>query len=150
MKKENTQHTTKLTHSQCLKLVKEISKSLSCELNNISWSKYYTNYLNENIREEKDHLRFKPDGIISGITANQGGMFFSVKQIIEYFEQVEKVPDVKNYLFWRKSIYTAFSLVANYRKEIEKALSKNPQYKEVLKMDYCYLASHDKKGNELY
>lgn len=145
---DNQYHTTKLTHNQSINLIKDISRRLSIALDNISWTKYYTDYLKENIKEEKARKNFKPDGIKSGLTVNEGGLFFAVRQIIEYLDG-KKAPDVESYLFFRKTIYTAYSLVAQYKKEILERLD-NIDYKEVLNMDYCYLASHDSKGNKLY
>jgi len=142
-------HKTNLTPDQCIKLIKIISQKLSIALDNISWTKYYTDYLKENIKEEKSHLGFKSDGIRSGMTAYEGGLFFAVQQIIEYLE-TEKKPCLKSYLFCRKTIYTAYSLVAQYKNEILKQIKDIPNYKDVLNMDYAYLASHDKKDNKLY
>jgi hypothetical protein len=132
-----TQEKTTLSKNQQIKLLKEISSQLSYVLDNIKWEKIYTNYLKENIQEEKNHLRMKPEGVIHGLTAYEGGLLFAVQQIINYLTG-ENAPDVKSYLWMRKTVFTAYSIVTNYEKEIKEAL-KNIDYTEVLKMDYCDL-----------
>lgn len=142
-----TTNKTNLSKRQQLELIKKISYRLQV-LDNISWTNYYNDYLKENIKEEKNHRSFKPDGIKSGITTNQGGMFFSVQQIIGFLEG-EEAPDLSGYLFMRKTIFTAYSIVAQYKDKIQEAL-KGIDYKPVLDMDYCYLMQYDNKGNKLY
>lgn len=138
---------TNLSKRQQLELIKKISYCLQV-LDNISWTNYYSDYLKENIREEKNHRGFKPDGIESGITTMQGGMFFSVQQIIRFLEG-EEAPDLSGYLFMRKTIFTAYSIVQQYKDNIQEAL-KDIDYKPVLDMDYCYLVQYDNKGIKLY
>ncbi len=132
-----TQEKTLLSKNQQIKLLKKINNKLSNILDNIKWEKFYTNYLKENIKEEKVHLRMKPEGVIHGLTAYEGGLLFAVQQIINYLTG-EKPPGVKDYLWMRKTVFTAYSIVANYEKEIREAL-KDIEYQEVLKMDYCEL-----------
>jgi len=142
-------HKTNLSKKECLELIKKIDCRLTCALDNISWTAYYTNYLKDNVKEEKSHQGFKPDNIKNGLTVKEGGMFFSVYQIIEYLE-TDKKPMLDSYLYCRKSIYMAYSLVAQYKEKILEQLKDIPNYKEVLNIDYCYLTSHDNKGRELY
>lgn len=132
------QEKTTLSKKEQIKLLKEISSRLASALNDISWTHYYTNYLKENIKEEKDHLRMKPEGVKHGLTAYEGGLLFSVQQIIEYFANSESKPCFEGYIYCRKSIYTAYSLVKTYNEQIKNAL-QGIDYSEVLKMDYCEL-----------
>ena len=145
---QTDQHKTKLSPKQCKELVKKVSYCLARALDNISWSAYYSNYEKENIKEEKAHIDFKPDGIVSGMTITEGGRFFAVKQIIDYLEGA-KAPSIEYYISMRKTVFSAYSLVANYKERILKEL-EGVNYKEILKINYCFLASHDNKGIELY
>jgi hypothetical protein len=132
-----TQEKSALSKNQQIELLKTISGKLSNSLDNISWTAYYTNYLKENIQEERKHLKMKPESIIHGLTVTEGGILFAVQQIIQYLEG-EKPPDLKGYIYMRKTVFTAFSIVAQYGDIIREAL-KDIDYKEVLKIDYCEL-----------
>lgn len=138
------QNTTTLSKTQQIKLLKDLSDKLSRYLDNLKWTAIYTDYLGENIKEEKAHNRFKPDGIERGLTVIEAARYFAVRQIVEYFEG-EKQPSLKHYIEMRKTVFTAYSIAALYREEITKAF-EGLDYKEVLKMDYCFLVQTDKSG----
>lgn len=139
------------TKSQKIQLLKVISNCLAYKLDNIKCEAIYTNYLKDNIKDERNHLRMKPEHVRHGLTANEGGVLFAVKHIIEFFQYKNYglkevyIPKIEDYLSVRKTIFTAYSIVLNYNKEIKKAL-KNIDYSEVLKMDYCDLVQTDKNG----
>ncbi len=141
--------TTKLSKREQIRLIKAISHSLAYKLDNISWTKYYTDYLKDNIQEERNHNIFKPDDIGRGLTISEAGILFAVKQIIEYFVDLNNIPPLIHYISYRKTAFTAYSLVHTYYNEVKEALSKY-DYMEVLKMDYCDLIQHDNNGNKLY
>lgn len=142
---------TKLTKKQQIALISKISSRLSDSLDNITWSNIYTNYLKENIQDEKNHLKFKPESCKHGLTAREGGMFFAVKNIIEFFDHKNVglksvyIPKVEDYLSVRKTIFSAFAIVAKYNDELKEAL-KDIDYREVLNMDYVELVQTDKNG----
>lgn len=143
----------KLSKRQQIKLLKEISYKLAYKLDNIKWEKIYSNYLQENIREEKRHLQGKPESCRHGLTVNEAGTFFAVKQIVEFFQKKNYglesiyIPKVEDYLHIRKTIFTAYAIVANYNSEIAEVL-KDVDYGAVLNMDYVELVQTDKKGNK--
>jgi len=128
---------TVLSKAQQIKLLKKISYKLAYALDNLKWEPIYTNYFKENVKEERNHLKSKPENVYHGLTANEGGLYFAVKQIVDYLEG-EKPPDIKSYIFMRKTVFIAYSLVAQYSDIIKNAL-KDIDHKEVLKMDHCDL-----------
>lgn len=128
--------TTDLSKKEQLEMIKQISSALELCLDNISWEPYYTNYLKANIQDEKQHLKFKPEGVKHGLSAKQGGEYHAVKWIVESLEGHK--PDAESYIFTKKVVFTAYSIVSQYRERIIKAL-RGIEYKEVLKMDYCEL-----------
>jgi len=126
-----------LSKKQQIDLINKLSYNLACELDNLKWNKIYTDYLKENIQEEKNHDNFRHESIKRGLTITEAGKLFAVQQIAEYLNG-DKMPDVSGYLHIRKSVFTAYAIFANYRKEIEKAF-QGLNWQEVLKMDYCFL-----------
>lgn len=141
--------TTQLKKQDQIKLIKKINKELQYLFSSISYGQYYRDYLQENVKEERKHQMFKPDNISSGLSVNEGGTFFAVKQVIEFLTNPKKAPDLEAYLYLRKAIYTAYALTENYRADILTAL-KDIDYNEVLKIDYCDLMQYDNQGNKLY
>jgi len=127
----------KVTKAEALKVINKASSELAYALDNIKWSKLYTDYLKENIAEEKSHDRFRGDSISRGLTITEAGKLFAVKQIVEYYLG-EKAPDVACYSYMRKSVFTAYSLVALYREYVEKAL-KGIDLEVINGLDYCEL-----------
>ena len=132
-------HTAKNTvsKSKALAEINKASYNLAYALDNIKWSKLYTDYLKENIQEEKSHDNFHGDSIQRGITITEAGKLFSVQQIVKYY-QGEKAPDVACYSYMRKSVFTAYSLVSLYREAVETAL-KDINLELVNGLDYCEL-----------
>ena len=141
-----------LTKNQQITLIKKISSNLAYILDNIKMESIYSNYLKENINEEKRHLNFKPDNCNHGLTAIEGGIFFAVKQIVEFFQHKNYglkdvyIPKAEDYLHIRKTVFTAYAIVTNYNDQIKDVL-KIDECMEVLKMDYVCLVQTDKKGN---
>ena len=125
---------------KAVKVINEASGKLSYKLDNIKWSKLYTDYLKENIQEEKNRDRMRPDSISRPLTITEAGKLFAVQQIVNY-SLGEKAPDVAGYTYMRKSVFTAYSLVAQYKKEIGEALEgfdldyiKSLDYAEIMKV----------------
>ena len=138
--------TTKLSKRKQLALIKKINSLLECKFSIIGWGNIYSNYLKDNIQEEKAHNSGKP--FTSGLSTREGGLYFAVRQIIDYLEG-DKKPCLESYIDCRKSIYTAYSIVANYKEQIKEAL-QSVDYREVLNMDYCDLQQYDNTGDKLY
>ena len=77
-------------------------------------------------------------------------MFFAVKQIVEYYYKAQRKPKIEGYLHLRKTIFTAFAIVHEYRETVKEALKGIDNVKEILNMDYCYFVQYDNKGTKLY
>ena len=103
------------------KQVKDASDKLAYTLDNIKWGQMYTTYLNENKEEEKRHDRCRPASVPRGMSIMDAARLFAVQQIIEYY-QGKAAPDLAGYTYMRKTVFTAYSLVAQYRNEIGAAL----------------------------
>ncbi len=124
-------------------------KNQAIKLINQAWDRIYycihsqasdyviSEYLKLNIQEEKRHDNFRPSGISRGITINQAGKFFAVKQIAEYL-QGENPPDVKYYIDLRQSCFYAYSLAMKYREELQKALAEI-DLSAIVALDYSKL-----------
>lgn len=146
-----------MTKKEQLDLIRKISGRLHTALDHITWSNIYDNYLKENIQDEKNHLKYKPESCRHGLTALEGGTFFAVKHIIDFFHNKNHdifipdfkfsvyIPQVKDYLSVKKVIFSAYAIVENYNEQIKEAL-KDLDYSEILKMDYVELVQTDKKG----
>ena len=147
------QSMTKAEIKKAIETLKSVSNKMSYVLDNQTWSKIWTDYLNHNIKEEKDHDRFRHDSIRRGISITDAGRLFAVKQIVEFYtkrtqypgEKVKK-PDVKNYLSYRKSIFEAYSITETYR-HLLKPIMKEIDIDYILSLDYCLLIKEWIKWN---
>lgn len=137
-KDENKMEKTTLSKNEQIQLIKttwqKIAEVLSCQ----SSVKYAKQYLSLNIQEEKNHDKFRPINTIRGLTILEAGKFFAVKQIIEFLTDKKYIPSAKDYLFVRQSIFFAYALVSQYRKEFEIVL-KDVCFDDILNMDYTEL-----------
>lgn len=125
-----------MNKKQKIKLIKDVWQKLDYVLQGIHGGNYGKEYLNLNIREEKNHDRSRPNGIRRGLSIIEASKLFAVRQIVEALTDEEKhKPKVKNYLYLRKSVFYAWALVENYKEEIEKAL-QGVNYDDVLALDY--------------
>ena len=127
-----------MTRARANKITAAAWSQLAYVLDNKSWSRYASNYLAENVEEEKNH---RGSGRFGGwaLTVNESARLFAVRQLAEYLT-TKKRPDLKSYLHCRRSIYTASSLVLNYRKEIRAAFkAAKVDLAEVCALDYAEL-----------
>lgn len=126
------------TDKKAFKQMEELSIKLNYTLDNIKMEKLYTNYLNQNKQEEKDHRRFSPD-INLPITITQSAKLFSVKNIIEYaLHLTSYYPCVDDYLHLRKSCFIALALAINYTDEIIECLD-GFDVEAILYLDYAQI-----------
>ena len=119
------------------KQVKDASDKLAYTLDNIKWGSMYTTYLNENKDEEKRHDRCRPASVPRGMSIMDAARLFAVQQIIEYY-QGKAAPDQAGYSYMRHSVFTAYSLVAQYRTEIGEALA-GVDLAAIMALDYAKL-----------
>ena len=91
-------------------------------LNNVAWTAYRDNMFDINRKGERKHRKTWDDRNYSrrAISVNDSARYFTCMHVIEAL--VEGTPDIKSYVYLRKTIFYAHSLVANYRDKIEKAL----------------------------
>lgn len=94
-------------------------------------------YLNENLREEKEHLKGKPQGIRNGLTAREGARHFYIKWILDSLVNGFRY-DIKDVLTCRISSIKGEAIAKTYEKELREAL-QNIDLKEVLSFDYSIL-----------
>jgi len=128
-----------MNKKQQIKLIKDTWQRLDYALSSIRWGGYGKEYLDLNIREEKDHNRYRPDHCKRGLTILEASKLFAVKEIVEALVGQEKDrPEIKDYLHFRKSVFYAWSLVENHREELTKAL-EGVNYNDILALDYVEL-----------
>jgi hypothetical protein len=56
-------NTANVSKSKAVNVINQASSNLAYELDNIKWSKLYTDYLKENINEEKVHDNYRGESI---------------------------------------------------------------------------------------
>lgn len=101
-------------------------------------------YLVENILEERSHRGFGPNYSSHHdpfVTVARAAKLFAVKQIADYLTG-EKMPELKDYLHFRKSCYTAAALVLEYGDKLRDAL-KDFDLAELKALDYSELVKRD-------
>jgi hypothetical protein len=137
-----------MTKQQANTLISKVWSEVEHALNNITHRNYGADYFRENIAEEKSHRGCGLPARDWGLSVPQAARLFAVVQLAEMLvgkNRAEIVSDVKNYLGSRKSIWTAASLVANYRAEIETAFAlggaatHTEAFDAILAMDYAEL-----------
>ena len=64
---------------KAVKVINEANGKLSYKLDNISWSKLYTNYLKENVQEEKAHDNYRPGSVSRPLSITEAGKLFAVR-----------------------------------------------------------------------
>jgi len=91
-------------------------------LNNITWTAYRDNMFDINRKGERKHRKTWDDRNYSrrAISVNDSARYFTCMHVIDAL--VDDAPDIKSYVYLRKTIFYAHSLVANYRDEIENSL----------------------------
>jgi L-ribulose-5-phosphate 3-epimerase UlaE len=106
-------------------------------LESIRWG-YHNEYYQLHNAEEKAHRRFCPEHIKPGLTQAEAVKLFYVLNIVQAIFVPSIICNIKSYLHLRKSIFMAYSLVANYHKELSEALKDIP-WQDILKIDYAEL-----------
>ena len=135
-----TKTSEKVTKKQALNLINEAWSEFSYVLDNQDWSKHGTDYLDENIAEEKRHDHMRPDHVNRGLTIREAGKLFAVKQLTQYLCG-EKAPNVEAYISLRKSLFTAYGLVMRYTPQLQDMMGKlgKDKVNQILNIDYCEL-----------
>lgn len=126
-----------MTKKEQLRLINETWQKINRVLSMERWGNEGEKYLKENIREEKKHDSYRPQGINRGISILQAGKLFAVKRIIEALTGKLTV-EIKEYLTIQKSAFYAVALVENYRESLIKAL-EGINFDDVLSVDYVKL-----------
>ena len=125
-------------------------KNQAIKLINTAWERIYycistkksefviSEYLRLNIQEEKKHDHYRPEGTTRGLTVNQAGKLFAVKQIVEYIWTGGQSPDVKYYIDLRQSCFMAYSLAMQFEEYLIKALD-GISLESIMALDYVSL-----------
>ena len=108
----------------------------------IKWGRYGEEYFALCLKEEKAHLRGKPEGIFHGLTVSQGAKLFFVQYLIKFLYFKEKLPTIKDVLTCRPSWIFAGTLAENYPDEIRKAL-EDVNIDLIHSLDYAELVKED-------
>ena len=107
-----------MNNKEIKQLINNAFYRLTIATDNIDW----THYADELYRIEKDYEKrhrkycYHDNYVYS---ANDCAKYWSIKHIIEGLDNVGE-PTIKSYLTVKKSIFYAYSMVANYRDRIEK------------------------------
>lgn len=119
------------------KALNEVYNKIDYTFQSIKWGQYGNQYYNMIKDEEKQHRKGKPSHVTCGLSISEAIKLFYVRDIIEALQEKYSYT-IKDYLHIRQSVLMAYSLVANYREEIEKAL-EGVNFDEILSLDYAEL-----------
>lgn len=134
-----------MTHREQKKLIREAWGQVAYVLDNLTWGGIGRNYLKENIQEERAHDRFRGESIQRGMTIKEAGKMFAVKQLADLLTGKAGEPPVKEYLHYRKSVYTAYAIFATYEKELREAW-RDIDLEALTLLDYCELIKDPRDG----
>jgi hypothetical protein len=123
---------------ESFKLLNEAYWKIKDVLECVGHGCYHNQYYALNLKEEKEHRGFCPDGVTCGLTIGEAVKLFYVKEVIEALFKPSYTPTVKDYLSVRQSIFFAHSLAVNYKEELLKAL-QGINWQSIIDIDYAEL-----------
>jgi hypothetical protein len=130
---------TTLTKKESLKLIDNAYFKIKDVLESVHSGEYHYQYFQLHKKEEMNHRRFKAVyNDTCGLTTLEAVKLFYVTQIVEALFKPSWKPTIKDYLSVRQSIFMAYSLVENYKEELNKAL-QGINWEDILKIDYAEL-----------
>jgi len=106
-----------------IQTIKRLWNKAEYVLNNKSWTKYGTNLLKENRKESKNHDSARPYNIKRGLNITEEAKFFAIKRLCLYLYDLDKPPSLENYNHHLKSLYSAYSLSQEFKKELKEVIS---------------------------
>lgn len=127
------------------KQFKEVEKAftkLQYLFSSIKYGHYGKQYYTLCYKEEKEHLRHKPDECFHGLTISQGAKLFFVKYLVDFLYFKDRLPTLKDVLTCRQSWIFSATLAENYPDEIRKAL-EGIDINIIHTLDYAELVKAD-------
>lgn len=123
-----------MTLKDTIKMINEAYSSLRV-LNNIDWKAYRDEIYKLERQYEKNHRQYC-DGRQYDFSIDIASKLFVVQHIASALKGTRH--DIKSYLFLKKSIFLAESLVINYENKIKEAL-KDFDLNKLCNLDYTIL-----------
>jgi hypothetical protein len=106
-----------MNNKEVKKLISNAYYRLVLATDNVSWTHYADELYKIEKEYEKNHRRYTECDYVFSI--NDCAKYWAVKHIIDGLNDTKEL-NVKSYLHLKKSIFYAYSMVANYRDRIEK------------------------------
>ena len=123
-----------MTYKDTIKMINDAYSSLRV-LNNIDWKAYRDEIYKLERQYEKNHRQYC-DGRQYDFSVDIASKLFVVQHIASALKGTRH--DIKSYLFLKKSIFLAESLVINYENKIKEAL-KDFDLDKLCNLDYTIL-----------
>ena len=123
-----------MTYKDTIKMINDAYSSLRI-LNNIDWKAYRDEIYKLERQYEKNHRQYC-DGRQYDFSVDIASKLFVVQHIASALKGTRH--DIKSYLFLKKSIFLAESLVINYEDKIKEAL-KDFDLDKLCNLDYTFL-----------
>lgn len=123
-----------MTYKDTIKMINDAYSSLRI-LNNIDWKAYRDEIYKLERQYEKNHRQYC-DGRQYDFSVDIASKLFVVQHIASALKGTRH--DIKSYLFLKKSIFLAESLVINYEDKIKEAL-KDFNLDKLCNLDYTIL-----------
>lgn len=123
-----------MTYKDTIKMINDAYSSLRI-LNNIDWKAYRDEIYKLERQYEKNHRQYC-DGRQYDFSVDIASKLFVVQHIASALKGTRH--DIKSYLFLKKSIFLAESLVINYEDKIKEAL-KDFDLDKLCNLDYTIL-----------
>jgi hypothetical protein len=107
-------------------------------LETVNHGEHHEELYSIHLKEERQHRRGCPAGVVCGLTVSESVRLFYVSFIVEALFAPVFIPTLKDYISTKQSYYLAYSLVENYREELNKALL-GVNWLDTLKVNYAEL-----------
>jgi hypothetical protein len=122
-----------------LQEIKELWVRVERIADNKGFAKYGTELLNVCLEESKSHDRFRGSYIGRGMSIKEEARFFALSRVLEsVYNLAEYKPNLKDFLHIQKSVFYAYALGQEFKKNIKTAISKD-EAQEIVNLDYCEL-----------
>ena len=120
-----------------IKEVKKASYKLAYALDNQTWTNYWSNMVNEELKQEKQHRGMAPAETNWTCSQTDAAKLLCCQNIIKYTLGIDSYyPCIDDYLHIKKTHFKAAALAINYTDAIIEAL-EGVDVEIILNADYC-------------
>ena len=121
------------------KLISSVWSKINHKIDNISFTHYASNLFEMNKNESKEHDKFRGDSIKRNISIYEEAKYFSCLWLLRFvFNDNCYIPDIKDYLSTKTSLFYAYAIALNYGDKIKEVITEE-EFKQINAVSYTEL-----------